>query len=64
MTVFDSWEHSACFEIGRQVERLKSGEQCDEGFSFLIEQAGYHAGLRPYEAMNLLKEAADAGWVT
>ena len=64
MTFFDSWEHSACFEIGRQVELLKSGEQCDEGFSFLIEQAGYHAGLRQYAAMNLLKEAADAGLLT
>ena len=64
MTYFDSWEHSACLEIARQIEMEQNSIWCDEGCVFSIEKAADHAGMRPLEALSLLKEAADRGIMT
>ena len=58
---FSSWEHSACFEIGRQIQMSIQETDHDEGCLFFIERAGVDAGWPPFVVMHLLKEAAESG---
>jgi len=61
---FSSWEHSACFEIERQIQLSHHEIDSDEGCLFFIERAGNQAGWPPLEVMHLLKEAAEDGIMT
>ena len=64
LTIFNSWEDSACFEIGRQISMAQQGMDLDEGSLFFIERAGHEIGWPPFEIMHLLKDAAEAGIMT
>jgi hypothetical protein len=64
LTIFNSWEDSACFEIGRQISMTQQGVDLDEGCLFFIERAGDDIGWPPFEIMHLLKDAAEAGIMT
>jgi hypothetical protein len=58
------WEHSACFEIWRQIEMMQQGMDEDEGCLFFIERAAHDIGWPPFEIMHLLKDAAERGVMT
>lgn len=58
---FNSWELSACYEIKRQIEMNQHEINHDEGVLFWVEKAAKEDGWPPFEAMNLLQRAAEAG---
>jgi len=61
---FTSWELSASYEVKRQIQLSYHEIDHDEGVLFWIEKASQEAGWPPFEAMHLLKEAAELGIMT
>lgn len=61
---FTSWELSASYEVKRQIQLSQQDIDHDEGVLFWVEKAAEEAGWPPFEAMHLLKDAAEAGIMT
>ena len=61
---FTSWELSASYEVKRQIQLSYQEIDHDEGVLFWVEKAAEEAGWPPFEAMHLLKDAAELGIIT
>ena len=59
-----SWELSACYEIKRQIQMNQYGIDHDRGVLFEVEKAASDAGLPQFEALHILKDAAELGIMT
>jgi hypothetical protein len=61
---FTSWELSASYEIKRQIQLNEYEIDHDAGVLFEVEQAAAKSGWPKFEALHLLKDAAELGIMT